>query len=152
MNTATVEFVLASKDDLNDVIDFLTRHYIPEEPVLTSIGFAVPPDGYLDTWLLNSILRGVIEPLLDNKQSILARSFEDGSLVGIRLGRIVSKKEHMPAEPKWTLNWMMPKRLQDLAMLQHFLKWMHFEESQLLFAEPDAHAEENIYMASALGT
>ena len=139
-----IKFSFAEEKDVKDVIQFLHENFCPDEPVLRNIK-AMEGDGWLDNYLRDLIDKNLaIQPITRveiTPACIVARSTVDDSIVGCRMGEIMSRK-NVKDEPFPPIMWMgnlpsfipVPKKLIHLInLLQHFIdirysKSIAFEE------------------------
>ena len=127
-----IRYDMAEEKDVLDVIKFLHENFFPDEPVNRNIK-VMEGSGWLDNYL-----RGIcnnaraIQPITKveiTPACILARSTEDGSIIGCRMGEIVTRK-NVKNDPRLPIMWIgnlpsfipIPKKLIDMTnVLQFFI-------------------------------
>ena len=127
-----IKFSMATEKDVQDVIKFLHENFYPDEPVTRNTK-VMEGSGWLDTYyrdLCDKVM--ATQPITKveiTPACIVARSTIDDSLVGVRMGEIVSRK-NVKDEPLPPIMWIgnlpsfipVPKKLIDMTnLLQHWL-------------------------------
>lgn len=127
-----IRFSIATEKDVNDIIQFLHQNFLPDEPVNRNIR-TMDGNGWLDCYLRNTVDKVLaIQPIMDveiTPACIIARSTSDNSIVGCRIGEIISR-ENVKDESLPPIMWIgslpsflpIPKKLIDMTnLIQHFI-------------------------------
>ena len=126
-----IKFSMATENDVNDVIQFLHKNFYPDEPVFRNVK-TMEGDGWLDCYLRDTMDKLMtIRPIMNveiTPACIVARSTEDNSIVGCRIGEIVSRK-NAKDEALPPIMWLgnlpsfvpIPKKLIDMINLIQYL-------------------------------
>ena len=127
-----IRFEMAEEKDVPDVIKFLHENFYPDEPVQRNIK-VMEGSGWLDNYLRDLCDKAMATQPITKVEitpaCILARSTEDGSIVGVRMGEIVTRK-NVKDEPLPPIMWIgnlpsfipIPKKLIDMTnVIQHFI-------------------------------
>ena len=94
-----IKFSTASENDIPELIQFIHNYFLPDEPINRNIKTAEGErwlDCYIrnivdDTFIRNPILNVEIAPACT-----IARSTLDNSILGCRMGEIVSRQNDIP--------------------------------------------------------
>ena len=150
-----IKFSIASEDDITELIQFLHENFFPDEPTTRNLK-TMEGNGWIDNFLRKFVDKVLItEPILNVKiapASIVARSTVDNSIVGCRIGEIMSREnvKDMALPPILWIGSLpaflpIPKKLIDFSnMIQLFY--------DLNYGKPQAFEElkytDQIYFAA----
>jgi len=122
-----IKFSMATENDVNDVVEFLHKNFFPDEPIFRNIK-AMEGNGWLDYYVQDIVDKMMaIKPITEveiTPSCIVARSTVDNSIVGCRMGEIVSRK-NAKDDPLPPIMWIgslpaflpIPKKLIDVTNL-----------------------------------
>jgi N-acetylglutamate synthase-like GNAT family acetyltransferase len=90
-----IRFSTASESDIPEIIQFIHKYFLPDEPINRNINTA-EGEGWLDCYIRNIVDDTFIKnPILNIEIApacTIARSTVDNSMLGCRLGEIVSRQ------------------------------------------------------------
>ena len=125
-----IKFLMATSNDVPEVVEFLHENFFPDEPVFRNIK-AMEGNGWLDNYLRSiGDKMMAIKPITEveiTPSCIVARSTIDNSIVGCRMGEIISRKNGKD-DPLPPIMWIgslpafipIPKKLIDMTnLIQH---------------------------------
>jgi len=119
-----IKFFIATSDDTKEMIEFIQKEFMPEEPCFKNWGIITDGSGgWLHrkfTEMMDQFL--VIEPVtkvLHTPACIIARSTITNNIVGVRIGEIVSRDDTLKKEP--TFSWIA--KLPTFLKLPHIMTW-----------------------------
>ena len=150
-----IKFSMATENDVDDVIKFLQENFYPDEPVNRNVK-TMEGDGWLDRYLRNIMDKMmVIQPITNieiTPASIIARSTVDNSIVGTRIGEIVSRN-NAKDEPIPPIMWIgnlpsfvpIPEKLTHLINLVQHIDDLNYGKTAAFQELKDA---DKIYFAA----
>ena len=90
------KFYIASERDIPDLIAFVQNNFLDYEPIMRNIGIMAGTN-ILDRYLRIEICKRLVTDFITHAGStpscVVARSTIDDSILGCRMGKVVSRKE-----------------------------------------------------------
>ena len=151
-----IKFTIASTEDVDEIKLFILENFYPDEPIARSIGVS-RGDGWVDRfgrYLMNKDL--VVDPIQQNTVtipcSIIARSTEDNSIVGVRMGAMYYRhaQKNNSFVPDWIgllPTWLVPTKFIHAVNAQGLMRDLHYSQHDAFDGLKDIDV---IYFANAL--
>jgi len=155
MQEKNVKFSIASQDDIPELIDFIQNEFLKEEPthrmIKTMEGNSLI-DRYFRNMMVESFIKNPIRRVEFSPACTVARSTIDNSILGCRMGEIVSREngidESIPPI-MWIKNlpsfFPLSKKLIDIINLVQLMKDLRYGKQH---AFEDLIDTDRIYIAT----